>query len=169
MKTLMAIILAAMLSYGCATTSGNQMTAVDVTRLTASLIRLDDNYDRVRASVASDPVLLPLVKRVDIIRDDIRQLVDGSGGVAMVLLRVSSARQMLDNATLLVADARTLIGPQMPGYTPEKQALLLAYDADLKLAGAALRSALSQPGMTDITQSLTDVLTIAAKVAVVAL
>ena len=142
------------------------MAAVEITKLTASLIRLDTNYDRVRLAVGADADLLPVVQRIDVIRYDIRKLVDGSGGVAMVLLRVATAEQMLVNATALVNEARTIIEPKLGSYKPETQAMLLRYDTDLKRAGAALRSALSQPGTTDITGTLVDVLTIASKVAV---
>lgn len=181
MNAVMLMLAMAFVLSGCGGNvapdkSSMKSFAVDAVKLSASLVRLDRGYDSISSAIKGGgnytdqelEQLYSVLSAVDQIREDVRAVTDTSGGVTQVLLQAATAEYLLDRATAAVNDARSVIKLRLMTYPPGTRHQILQYDADLKRVGSTLRAALSDPATTEITGALTDLLTVAGGVAVLA-
>lgn len=166
-------ILAALLS-ACSTlpTKDRGAVAFDVASLSASLIRLDSDYRHVKETLTAtgNKELIPIISNLEEIRDETKEVIDASGGLPQVLVKIATVKSLAGRAEQSVRSIRLIVEASPGGYSTGDIKLLKRYYADLVNASEALDSVLGKAGETagliNATQSLTDILTIASKVAV---
>jgi len=185
MRLLFGVLMAFTL-VGC-----GQSYAVNMAAFSAGLEKLNEQYDQTAMMIAghddafSEAELTQLEathQRVQSLREAAYVLVADSGGVTQAVIRVDQVRTLYESARTAYASARYVVCPEvMPDVALTvndcarlkvmplgEQDAVIAFDQQARRTRQALEALLGAPSGTDITQIVSDVLSIGATAARVA-
>ena len=173
MKTVYALLLIIFLLplTGCQNT---KEYAVDVAAVTSSLLRMDVQYDALSDYVTnklpnvSGPERQQLSQlNTDLmqLREGVRSLVKESGGIGQALVKVEQVRQLYNSARFSYLQARKIVTSKSGSIDGFMLSRLRSFDAQAVRLDQVIQKILNSPGQSDITQAVTDALTIGAAAA----
>jgi len=186
MKRLLVGAFTALAMMGC-----GQSFALNMTQFSAGLATLNEQYDKTAAMIAShadefnESELTQLnvtAQHIQGLREAAYVFVADSGGVTQALIHVDQVRMLYESARSAYGSARYVICPEVMPDVPliandcarlkampeHEQHAVEAFDQQARQTRQALEGLLNSPSGTDITQAVSDVLTIGATAARVA-
>ncbi len=176
----LAVVTFALALLGC----GREFV-INTAQVSAGVALLDIQFDAVtqtvgRLDLAPDErvQMTVLHQQLSTLRTTAHDLVTSSGGLAMALVRADDVRRLADAGKASYITARQMICPQAAGdmltpgtcprliqLSPAEQELLIAFDLQARLTNKALQELLNAPSGADITQTVSDLLTVGAAAA----
>ena len=186
MKRLLIIAVALMALTGC----GREFT-LNITQFTAGLATLDAQYEMVVNVVAGSSASFTADERERLKRADQRfqqlstashALINDSGGVTQAVIKADQVRMLYGLARDSYVTVREVICPDTPldnsvapenckrlaTMRPGEQRTLISFDRDVQQTRIALEGILNASSGSDVTQVVSDLLTISATAARIA-